>query len=79
MVHAGHKAIILGCTVDCELAISSEELFSTCRESLYFCEWVGRHVCNGDDLLKFYAGGEMVVSGTSMSKHFPGENEIFHK
>ena len=36
-------------------------------------------LCDGDDSSKFYVGGEVVVSGTPMSKHFPGENEIFHK
>jgi len=36
-------------------------------------------VCNGDDSSKFCAGGEVVVSGTPMCKHFPGENGIFHK
>lgn len=42
---------------------------------------VGREtdVCDGDNSSKFYAGGEVFVSGTLMTKHFPGENEIFHE
>lgn len=35
--------------------------------------------CDGDDSSKFYAGGEVVVSGTPMTRHFPGENEIFRE
>jgi hypothetical protein len=36
-------------------------------------------VCDGDESSRFFAGGEVVVSGTSMSKLFQDENEIFHK